>query len=347
MDKLVKAAVTKTLSRNVKVIDDYLNKQGHFFPQSAIKDSISRITAVQVNKQIKKKKIQNSIVSPILGYILQIDLMDVSKISKANDSIKYLLIAVDIYSRYLTVIPMGNKTTATSLKALKKLLKNITYKPNVIMSDNGSEFINKPVKKLFKSRDIEHRLTEVGDHNRQGIVESMIGTLRDKLKLYQDITGTKRYIDELPDIVTNYNETVHSTTKRSPLDIYTLKKRSKQVIKTTTDSFKVNDYVRVLRKKATLDKGRSTYSVTIYQIIEKVKNRYKLNNNKTYLASNLIPSTKSNDSKPVANDRKRLNSVNRALREIVDKPDIQSQSDIDKIVKTRSKRVRKPNPKYA
>jgi hypothetical protein len=47
------------------------------------------------------------------------DLADVSNISDENDGIKYLLFVIDIFSKYLWVEPLKNKTAKDVVKALQ------------------------------------------------------------------------------------------------------------------------------------------------------------------------------------------------------------------------------------
>lgn len=51
------------------------------------------------------------------------DLADVSNISDENNGIKYLLFVIDIFSKYLWVEPLKNKTAKDVVKALQNILK--------------------------------------------------------------------------------------------------------------------------------------------------------------------------------------------------------------------------------
>jgi hypothetical protein len=49
-----------------------------------------------------------------------IDLADTSNISDDNNGIKYLLFVIDIFSKYLWIKPLENKTAKDVVKALQK-----------------------------------------------------------------------------------------------------------------------------------------------------------------------------------------------------------------------------------
>lgn len=78
-----------------------------------------------------------------------IDLISVKKISKQNHWIKYLLIVIDIFSRFLIVRPLLNKKKSqTVLNAIKDVFKIRKFKK--VRSDKGAEFTTKGFKKLWK-----------------------------------------------------------------------------------------------------------------------------------------------------------------------------------------------------
>ena len=63
-------------------------------------------------------------------------------LSKYNKGIKYLLCAIDLFSKYAWVIPMKDKKSTSIVNAFKKIILE-GRKPNKIWVDQGSEFYNK------------------------------------------------------------------------------------------------------------------------------------------------------------------------------------------------------------
>ena len=49
------------------------------------------------------------------------DLADVNSLSKHNNNIKFLLVVIDIFSRFLWVEPLKNKTGKEVVNGLKKI----------------------------------------------------------------------------------------------------------------------------------------------------------------------------------------------------------------------------------
>ena len=89
-------------------------------------------------RKFKKRKVYSSFRDNILG----VDLADMQSLSKYNKGIKYLLCAIDLFSRYAWVIPIKDKKGTSIVNALKKILSDSNRKPNKIWTDQVSEFYN-------------------------------------------------------------------------------------------------------------------------------------------------------------------------------------------------------------
>ena len=62
-------------------------------------------------------------------------------LSKYNKGIKYLLCAIDLYSKYVWVVPLKDKRGITIVNAFQKIISK--RMPNKIWVDQGGEFYNK------------------------------------------------------------------------------------------------------------------------------------------------------------------------------------------------------------
>ena len=63
-------------------------------------------------------------------------------LSKYNKGIKFLLCAVDFFSKYAWVIPINDKKGFSIVDTFQKNLKEFNRKRNKIWVDKGSEFYN-------------------------------------------------------------------------------------------------------------------------------------------------------------------------------------------------------------
>ena len=117
--------------------------------------------------------------------------------------------------------------------------------------DKGKEFYNKHVKDSIELYSTENE-------EKSSVVERWIRTMKEKMNVY---------IDALPDLIREYNDTRHSSIKMTPtkaskkenelrvwrnlypdhLEIYDIKPK-----------FSVGDKVRIRKKKKTFEKGYTT-----------------------------------------------------------------------------------------
>ena len=88
-----------------------------------------------------------------------VDLTSMEKMKKYNDGIRFLLFILDIFSRYLWVKPLLNKTAKSVLKAIKEVFSE--RKPVKLRSDTGSEFYKRYMKTYLKDNDIYYFTTHM------------------------------------------------------------------------------------------------------------------------------------------------------------------------------------------
>ena len=75
-------------------------------------------------------------------------------LSKYNKEIKYLLCAIDLFSKYAWVVPIKDKKWTSIVNVFKKIISK-KRNPNKIWVDQGSEFYNKYFKNFLKINNIE------------------------------------------------------------------------------------------------------------------------------------------------------------------------------------------------
>ena len=75
-------------------------------------------------------------------------------LSKKNKYIKYLLCAIDLYSKCAFVVPLKDKKGISVTNGFNKIIKQSKRKPNKIWVDQGSEFYNNNFKKWLSDNNI-------------------------------------------------------------------------------------------------------------------------------------------------------------------------------------------------
>ena len=134
-----------------------------------------------------------------------IDLADIQLISKYNRGIKYLLCAIDLFSKYAFVVPLKDKKRVTITNAFQSIVDKLKRKLNKIWVDQGSEFYKNVFKKWLKDNDIIMYSTH--NEGKSVVAERFIRTLKNKI--YKHMTAISKNVcfDILDHIVDEYNNT--------------------------------------------------------------------------------------------------------------------------------------------
>ena len=127
-------------------------------------------------------------------------------LSKYNKGINYLLCAIDLFSKYVWVVPLKDKRRITIVNAFQKIISK-GRKPNKIWVDQGGEFYNKLFKRFLKINNTEMYSTY--NEGKSVVAERFIRTLKNKIFKYMTAVSKNVYFDVLDDIVNRYKNTVH------------------------------------------------------------------------------------------------------------------------------------------
>jgi hypothetical protein len=184
----------------------------------------------------------------------QMDLIDMRKYSEHNDDINYLLTIIDVFTKYAHVNPLSNKTSSEVSKALYDLfsLTNPEMRPKILQSDNGSEFIAKDTKRICEHFGIIQIFSY--PYSPLGYIERFNGTIKRKIfswlefnkeGVFYDLTDDRdfamhhplRYIDNLQDIVLNYNHSIHSSIREQPFTAHFCDEHDRRCIQIQSNIF--------------------------------------------------------------------------------------------------------------
>ena len=102
----------------------------------------NKILAEELHKPVIKICNKRKVYSQFRDNIWGVDLADMQSVSKKNKGIKYLLCAIDLFSKYAFVVPLKDKKEISIVNAFNKIIKQSNRKPNKIWVDQGGEFYN-------------------------------------------------------------------------------------------------------------------------------------------------------------------------------------------------------------
>ena len=254
-----------------------VKKEGKFdISRTKIKEWLMKQDTYTLHKPIRHHFRRNRVIVGGIDHQWQMDLADMQSMQKFNDGYRYLLVCIDVFSKYAWVVPLKNKTGLSLVEAFKIILAS-GRKPEKIITDQGTEFFNKNFKALLKDEDIG--LYNTYNETKASVVERLIRTLKTRMWRYFTAKKTMRYIDVLPDLVYSYNHSVHRSIKMKPTDVTA--DIEKQVwrtlfghnddVKHVKYKFKIGDQVRISKIKRKFEKGYlPNFSKEIFTISKQV-----------------------------------------------------------------------------
>ena len=190
-------------------IKEILKQNGFSVSINNVRNWLKHHDAYTLFKPVKYRFKRNRIVTTGLDYMWDADLADVGNLKEHNDGYSYLLIVIDVFSRYLWVQPVKTKNQKDMKEAFKVIFSNTTRKPARLRTDKGKEFISKHVQEYLKSLKIKSFTTK--NETKANYAERVIRTLKTLLYRYFHHKQTYYYLDVLQDLVNNYNSRPHSS----------------------------------------------------------------------------------------------------------------------------------------
>ena len=226
------------------------------------------------DKPAKKIYPTNKTIVKSIDDTWSLDLLDLIDYNvKNNRGYRYVLVCVDNFSKYGWTIPLKNKYATTIKEAFEQIITNSKRKPNLIETDDGKEFANKIFESYLKSQNIKRysRYTSKG----AVFAERFNRTIRNLLKKPVFENGDANWIDIIDSTIKKYNNTVHSSTKMTPIQASKVINQ-KKVLNNLQDKrkkqkpkFKLGDLVRTADIDKTFSKGDTTnWSNELYMITE-------------------------------------------------------------------------------
>ena len=237
-------------------------------PSSLEHTENNKILAEELHKPVIKEFNKRKVYSQFKDNIWGVDLADMQSLSRKNKGIKYLLCAIDLYSKYAFVIPLKDKKGISIVNAFNKITKQSNRKPNKIWVDQGGEFYNRVFKKWLSDKDIIVYSTY--NEGKSVVAERFIRTLKNKLYKHMTATGKNVYYDVLDDVVNEYNNTKHNTIKMKPKDVGDNKRVYIYEHNEKDSRFKVGDRVRISKFKNIFAKGYTSNCSTEIFIVNKI-----------------------------------------------------------------------------
>ena len=181
------------------------------------------LLANELHRQIIRKFKRRKVCSSFRDNIWGADLAEMQSINKSIEGIKYVLCAINLFSKYAWVVPLDKRGISIA-NAFQKTISKVgeaesegRRKPNKIWADQGGELYNKLFKRFLKINNIEMYSTY--NEEISVVAERFVKTLKNKIFKHMAAVSKNVYSDVLDNIFNKYNNTVHRTTKMKPIDV--------------------------------------------------------------------------------------------------------------------------------
>ena len=191
----------------------------------------------------------------------------------ANQGFRFILVVIDCFSKMLYAKPVKRKSSEYMSMAFEDILNKFDVFPNSIITDQGLEFYNSKVQKVFQTYGINHYHLKTKTAWKTPMAERVIRTIKSRLEKYFYKHKTKNWISFLPQLVKNYNRTPHRSIGMAPNQVTF--QNSEQVYNRmfgdvdlkVIPRLKKGDRVRILRDKTLFEKGyKANWTKEIYKI---------------------------------------------------------------------------------
>ena len=113
------------------------------------------------------------------------------------------------------IVPLKDKKEKLLLRHSKRFSKKVGNHNN-LWTDKGKEYYNKHVKELLDKNKITLYSTE--NEEKSSVCERWNRTIKTQMWKQFTIQGNTMYLDMLPKILKQYNNTKHSSIKMTPIE---------------------------------------------------------------------------------------------------------------------------------
>lgn len=258
-------------------------------PRKVVAKFLQQQDTYTKHKAVRHEFRRRKIVVPCVDYLWQADLVVISKFSRKNEGVKYLLTVIDVLSRYGFARPLRNKTSFTVTAAFSDILLVSKRQPRFLQTDRGTEF-----GAYFKASLLKNNITMFHNFSplKAAMVERFNRTLMMRIHKYLTYTKSTVYVNHLQDFIESYNSSVHRIIKCAPkdvdkfneMDVWMNTYKNLENFRGAKPKYSTGHFVRIKADKKTFEKGFTrTFSDEIYRIREIVNS-----NPITYLLSNSL-----------------------------------------------------------
>lgn len=169
----------------------------------------------ELHRPAEKPKEYRKVVVNGINDTWGLDLAVLTSFAAVNNGYNYWFVCEDIFSRYCWAVPIRKKSAKATMDALQVVLDSVGgIPPRAIWADLERGWYGKDWGQALRNNDVELYTT----YSPVGVapVERLIRTLKNRLWPLMEAAGSYKWVDLLPKVVHDYNNTVHSALGMTP-----------------------------------------------------------------------------------------------------------------------------------
>lgn len=115
---------------------------------------LSEQDAYTLHRPVRKKFKRRKTFAPGIDHLHQLDLADMSTFARFNNGSRFILMVVDVFSKYCWLRPLKDKSAASVTDAYADILSTSLRRPVYVQSDLGKEFTNSMFQNYLRLNNI-------------------------------------------------------------------------------------------------------------------------------------------------------------------------------------------------
>lgn len=226
-----------------------------------VREFLCRQNTYTMHKPVSRKYKTNKTISAGLDVDWQADLADMRMLKKKNSGYAYILVVIDVLSRFVWTRPIKQKTPEQVAQAMNSIINESKRKPWRLCTDRGKEFTGKTFQEFLEAQDIQYFNPDNPDF-KASMAERMMSTIKKRLWRHFYRLKTSRYIEVLPKIINSINNSVNRVTGMKPSEVNKQNQHElwnklykKPIVQKKTPKFAIGDMVRITTERKKLEKG--------------------------------------------------------------------------------------------
>ena len=221
-------------------------------------DDWAQQLAEELHKPITRKFTKRRVFVKGVDEIWAADLVEMGRFSEWNKGIKYLLMVIDVFSKFGWIEPLQNKKGETVAAAFEKIFKS-GRQPRLLWTDKGKEFYNRTVNQLLSKKNIKLYSTE--NEEKSSVAERFNRTIKQRMWKMFSANNNTIYYDKIGELLKDYNSSWHRSVRMAPIFASDIKNSNQVFANLYSDEiykpvkkpkFRIGDKVRISKYKRKL-----------------------------------------------------------------------------------------------